>query len=121
MLVAGGNLRLGREEPPTPGPYPSGRFVAGAACQWHALLPVDCFWMLGNPGPTHLSSHPYAAVQPGWQSGPMEAPLYPDRDLSAFLAHCLEPGGAVTFNVGIYQEGFLGADTVQQIRRIGVK
>ena len=49
----------------------------------------------------------------------MEPPLYRDEELGRFLSSCLTVGGAVTFNVGIYQEGHLGVETVEQIARIG--
>jgi hypothetical protein len=44
--------------------------------------------------------------------------MYSDDELAGFLNHCLKAGGAVTMNVGIYHEGYLGQETVQQLERI---
>lgn len=118
MLVSG-RIRLGRDEPPNTAAFPGGRFVAGTNCQWHVLLPVDCFWMHGNPAPEWLPRHPYRQVPEGVSSAPMEPPLYSDQELFSFLHNCLKPGGAVTFNVGIYAEGHLGEETVRQIQQVG--
>jgi hypothetical protein len=51
----------------------------------------------------------------------MEPPVYSDLELVGFLHSCIKVGGAVTFNVGVYQEGHLGDETVKQIERVGKK
>jgi hypothetical protein len=117
MLVEG-KARLGREEA-VQVHMPAGRFAAGTACQWHSLLPVDCFWMHGAEAPTWLPGNPYRALPKGTRSAPMEPPLYSDAELGGYLSACLDVGGAVTFNVGIYREGYLGRETRGQITRIG--
>jgi hypothetical protein len=118
-MLVNGRARLGRETDEVPGHLPEERFVAGTTCQWHSLLPVDCFWMHGADGPAWVPGHPYQTVPRGVKSAPMEPPLYRDEELGRFLSSCLAVGGAVTFNVGIYQEGHLGEETVKQIARIG--
>ena len=124
MLVQG-RVRLGRAGDPPPTHLPAGRFVSGTQVQWHALLPVDCFWGHGNPPPTWLPEHRYHEVADGYirEAGhpnpPMELPVYTDLELGTFLKDCLEAGGAVTLNVGIFQEGHYGIETVRQLQRMG--
>lgn len=115
MLIDGW-VRLGRDADAHTH-LPAGRFVAGTTCQWHSLLPIDCFWMHGSPPPAFLPDQPFHYTVPDGY-GPMEPPVYSDAELGRFLHTCLDAGGAVTFNVGIYQEGHLGRDTVEQLRRI---
>ncbi len=113
------SIRLGREESPVRTHLPDGRFIPGTRCQWHVLLPIDCFWMHGNPPPAWLPGHPYQPANLSARSAPMEPPLYSDAELGGFLRNCLAVGGAVTFNVGIFEEGHLGSETIAQISRIG--
>ncbi len=93
-----GKIRLGREAN-SPLYLPKSRFVEGTTCQWHALVPIDCFWGHHQPGP-------------------MEPPRYRDEDLFSFVRSCHAVGGAVTLNVGIYQEGHLGPQTIAQLQRL---
>jgi hypothetical protein len=97
---------------------PAGRYVPGTACQWHGLLPIDCFWGHGGGVPSHLPGHPYKAMDYSAGYGPMAPPIYSDQELCGFLQNCLQVGGAVTMNVGIYQEGYLGQATVEQLKRV---
>jgi hypothetical protein len=117
MLVQG-RVRLGRAGDPPPTHLPAGRFASGTRIQWHALLPIDCFWGHGNPPPDWLPEHRYHEIQTGSPNPPMELPVYSDLELCAFLNDCLEVGGAVTLNVGIFQEGHYGKETVNQLTRI---
>ena len=93
-----GQIRFGRDGD-APLYLPQARHVPGTQCQWHALLPIDCFWAHGA----------------FW---PMEPPYYEDENLFSFMRHCRSVGGAVTLNVGIYQEGHLGERTLAQVRRL---
>lgn len=97
-LLVGGRVRFGREET-SPLILPEARFIEGTACQWHALLPIDCFWGHGTPGP-------------------MEPPKYSDDDLFSLLDACRKVDAVATLNVGIYQEGHLGTETVAQLTRL---
>lgn len=97
-VLKDGMIRLGREDD-APMYLPKTRFAPGTACQWHALVPIDCFWAHQQPGP-------------------MEPPRYSDEDLFAFVKRCRAVGGAVTLNVGIYQEGHLGTQTLAQLDRL---
>jgi hypothetical protein len=113
-----GRIRLDRQIDGLHTHLPTERFVPGTKCQWHALLPVDSFWMHGARIPSWLPGHRFMEVPAGVHSAPMEPPVYPDEELASFLKHCLSVGGAVTFNAGIYEEGYLGQETVRQLRRI---
>jgi hypothetical protein len=132
-VLVKGRIRLGRPETPqliaygplarcTPEPIPTflpeGRFVPGTHCQWHSLLPIDCFWGHGGGYADWLPADRYHFLDPALTAAPMEPPMYADEELAGFLSNCLSVGGAVTLNVGIYQEGHLGAETVQQLERI---
>ncbi len=132
-VLINGRIRLGR--PPTPqllaygdlartvhGPIPTflpdTRFVPGTHCQWHCLIPIDCFWGHGSTVVDWLPANLYHFLNPNLTAAAMEAPMYSDEELAGFLKNCLKVGGAVTLNVGIYLEGHLGQDTVQQLARI---
>jgi hypothetical protein len=90
-----GKIRLGRQTN-APLHLPNSRFVPGTTCQWHALVPIDCLWIHGEPGP-------------------MPPPKYSDGDLLRFLLHCRAVGGAATLNVGMYQEGHMAPKSVAQL------
>ncbi len=97
-VLRDGQIRLGRSHA-APLYLPTERFCPGTRCQWHGLLPIDCFWGHHQPGP-------------------MEPPKYTDDELIGFVRHCLSVGGAVTLNTGIYQEGHLAAASVAQLARL---
>ena len=78
---------------------PEERFVPGTRCQWHVLTSTDCFWGHNQPGP-------------------MEPPQYSDEELIGFVRACRAVQGAVTLNVGIYQEGHIAGATLAQLRRL---
>ena len=97
-VLIDGKIRLGRQ-PNAPLYLPKSRFVEGTDCQWHALVPIDCMWMHGGPGP-------------------IPPPKYSDNDLFRFVKSCKAVGGAVTLNVGIYQEGHMAPASVAQLGRM---
>jgi hypothetical protein len=113
--LIGGKVRLGRHpdapllDPATHDPQPP------PGCLWHALVPIDCNWAHGNPwtAAQHLPLTPVAPV-----GGEMEPPLYSVADLETLVRDFKAAGGAVTFNVGIFQEGGLGEATVAQLAEL---
>jgi hypothetical protein len=130
-VLVNGRIRLGRPDTPQlraygaaarPKPMPTflpeTRFVPGTHCQWHSLLPVDCFWGHGNGYADWLPADLYHFLDPNLNAAPMEPPIYSDEELGGFLTNCLKVGGAVTMNTGIYQEGHLGQETVRQLARL---
>ncbi len=68
--------------------------------QWHCLVWLDCKW-----------GH--------WdKAGKIEKPRFTDKELYDFYEGCRKVKGAVTWNIGIYQDGKLAEDTVEQIVRL---
>ena len=80
---------------------PTDRFVPGTSCQFHVQLPIDCDgqWMHNTPGP-------------------MPPPHYTDQELFPVVKTCLQVGGTVTLNMGIYQEGHIAETTLAQLQRM---
>lgn len=71
--------------------------------QWHCLVWLDCKW-----------GH--------WEkAGKIEAPRFTDEELWSFYDGCHSVGGAVTWNIGIYQDGSLAEETVEQLVRLREK
>lgn len=93
-----GKIRLGRQENALLY-LPESRFAEGTKCQWHGLLPIDCIWGHSKPGP-------------------MEPPMYSDEKLLSFLQNCRSVQGVVTLNVGLFQEGHMGSETLAQLKRL---
>ncbi len=69
--------------------------------QWHGLVWLDCLW-------GHFE-------KPG-MIGP---PRFSDEQLLDYLDEYRRYGGAVTFNIGIYEDGTLAEATMTQLERLG--
>ena len=82
---------------------PVGRFVEGTKCQFHVQTPIDC-----NGNWWHENS------------GPIPPPKYTDEELFPVVRNCLQTGGTVTLNVGIYQEGNISKETLAQLKRLSL-
>ncbi len=117
-MLLNSRIRLGRSGNPPPTHMPKDRFVPGTRTQWHALLPIDCFWGHGSPPPAWLPGQPFHPAELQAGAALMEPPVYSDQELGGFLNSCLSIGGAVTFNIGIYQEGHYGPATLDQLDRL---
>jgi hypothetical protein len=118
-------IRLGRDDNPT-FLVPESQFAPGTSCQNHALIPIDAFWSHGvlteqvsieQTWMKHIK--PLFAVVPEGNF-PMESPVYSDAILGGFLARARAARWGVTLNVGIYQEGHLGAETIAQLQRLKI-
>jgi len=68
--------------------------------QWHVLTYIDCIW-------GHVK-----------EAGVIPDPIYTDEELFAYVGRCKEKGGAVTLNVGIYQDGTMPEKSIQQLERL---
>lgn len=90
-----------------------------ATCLWHALLPIDCMWEHGIPFNMDWQSPAFAWVPP--KPHQMESPLYSVADLETVVRDFKSVGGGLTFNVGIFQEGHLGPDTVAQLAKLATR
>jgi hypothetical protein len=99
---------------------PRAAYVDGTACLWHALLPIDSFW-----GYTRVTGFPDWVKAPFTPRAPapgeMDPPMYSDDELGRFVRSFTDVGGAVTLNVGIFQGGRLGEQTLQQLERLRVQ
>jgi hypothetical protein len=70
--------------------------------QWHALTFLDCFWIHAE------------------KPGEIAPPRFSDDELFAYVRKCRINGGAVTLNVGIYEDGTMAEATIEQLRRLSV-
>lgn len=70
-------------------------------CQAHVVAPLDNHgnWVFSGPGP-------------------ITPPAYTVEDLSKIIENYRRSRAALTFNVGIYQEGLLGDETVEALVRL---
>jgi hypothetical protein len=114
-VLVDGKIHLGRGDGAAPY-LPTGSRVGETRCLWHALVPIDCPWAHRAP-PSGVFRKRFRP-QPETQTGSMEPPVYPDEELFSFVDNCLRVGGAVTLNVGIFQEGHLGPQTIRQLQRL---
>jgi len=85
-------------------------------CLWHCLVSIDCMWEHGI-GFADWQNPPFKMAKP--KRGKMERPLYTVADLETLVRDFKAAGGGVTFNIGIFQEGGLGPDTVAQLAKLG--
>ncbi len=51
---------------------------------------------------------------------PIPSPLYTDEQVIGFVRTCNKHMAPMTFNVGIYQDGTMAAESVEQLRRLNV-
>ena len=51
---------------------------------------------------------------------PIPSPLYTDEQVIGFVRTCNKHMAPMTFNVGIYQDGTMSAESVEQLRRLNV-
>ncbi|RMD74812.1 MAG: hypothetical protein D6820_15990, partial [Lentisphaerae bacterium] len=68
--------------------------------QWHSLVWIDCLWL-------HKT-----------RETPIDPPRFYDAELYHYLYTCHANGGAVTLNIGIYQDGTLAEQSVAQVTRM---
>jgi len=88
-------------------------------CIWHALLPIDCMWETGIAFNTDWQNPAFKWVPP--RPHKMERPLYTVSHLETVVRDFKSVGGGVTFNAGIFQEGGLGLDTVDQLAELATR
>lgn len=114
-FLINGKVRYGRDTEPVlltpathvPQPPPD--------CLWHCLVPIDCMWATRIEFAA-WQNPPFPWVPP--EPGKMERPLYTVDDLATLVRDFKAAGGGVTFNVGIFQGGGLGPDTVAQLAEL---
>jgi hypothetical protein len=118
VVLINGKIRLGgrRNEDQTRLFMPEQAYVEGTQCLYHALVPIDACWAHSNPWGKWMNV-PFIPVIPK-QQDEMEPPVYADNDLFKFISDFTKVGGAVTLNVGIFQEGRLGKETIKQLEKL---
>jgi len=114
-VLIDGKIRMGRE-PQSSLFMPEQAYVPGTHCLYHALVPIDVNWGHPNQWPA-WANVPFKPVYPKKQDE-MQLPVYSDNDLQKFVGDFTKVGGAVTLNVGIFQEGHFGKETVKQLQRL---
>ena len=96
---------------------PETAYVENTNCLQHVLVPIDVFWWHGVADFPDWAKAPFSIKAPSRQKD-MELPLYSDSDLQKFVHDFTSVGGAVTVNVGIFQEGYLGKETIRHLQKL---
>jgi hypothetical protein len=117
-VLINGKIRLGgrSKEDETKLFIPEQAYLEGTQCLYHALVPIDASWAHSSPWAT-WQNVPFIPVIPKNQDE-MEPPVYSDNDLVKFVSGFTKAGGGVTLNVGIFQEGRLGKETIKQLEKL---
>ena len=76
-------------------------------------------YMINGPVPD-LPYHALLIMEPYWvqQNAAMPDPRFNASELSQYIISCVENGGAVTVNMGIYQDGTVGAKALEVMREV---
>lgn len=99
---------------------PADAFVPGTdGMLWHALVPIDAYWWRGGRADWCQYDDKRFLASELLTFGKMEPPMYSDEELLTLFDAFPGQGGAVTLNAGIFLDGSLGEDTVNQLERIG--
>jgi len=84
-------------------------------CIWHCLVPIDAMWETGIEF-NECQNPPFPWVAP--KPHQIEKPLYTVNAMERLVRDFKAAGGGVTFNIGIFQEGVLGAATVRRLASV---
>lgn len=59
-------------------------------------------------------------MEPYWvqEKSEIPDPRFNDEELSGYITRCMEQGGAVTINMGIYQDGTVGKKALQVMKKV---
>jgi len=81
-------------------------------------MPVDGTKQRGSG--RGLRYHALRIMEPYWvqQTVEMPEPRFNSSQLSQYIRNCMENGGAVTINLGIYQDGTVGDKALQVMREV---
>ena len=87
---------------------------------WHALIPIDSFWAAYSNWPDdwlRLPKHwkPFDSQK----LRKVRPPLYSENELFKFASAFTGRGGALTFNIGIYENGKLSDESVELVKKVG--
>lgn len=76
-------------------------YAPGTTCQNHVLFCIDNHGQWINE-----------------RDGPLPPPKYKDEELFPFVHSCLQAGAGLTLNIGLYQNGGFGRQTIDQLQRL---
>ena len=114
LVLINSKIRAGLKDD-SPLFVPEQKYVSGTKCLYHALLPIDGYWSLHRSKFPDWANIPFEYIPPV-DSREMPAPIYNDEELTKFVKDFTTPGGAVTLNVNISQEGYLSEKTIKQMK-----
>ena len=117
LVIIDGKLRLGLKKEGYKLYLPETAYVEGTTCLNHTLLPIDAYWSRGSGICPDWGNFPFKAIYTSTPDG-MEPPAYSDDQLQQFVKNYTLIGGAVTLNVGIFQEGHIGKMTLTQLTKL---
>lgn len=117
LVIIDGKLRLGLKKEGYKLYLPQSAYVEGTQCLNHTLLTIDAYWAHNSESAKfpEWANYPYKGNQLPTPDG-MEPPAYSDKELQMFVKNYTDIGGAVTLNVGIFQEGHIGKLTLKQLQ-----
>jgi len=115
--IVDGKLRLGYKKEGFQLYMPATAYVEGTQCLNHTLLPIDADWGHGWGGLPAWANIPFKQLHESSADG-MEPPAYTNEELVKFVKDYTQIGAAVTLNVGIFQEGFIGEMTLLQLQEL---
>jgi hypothetical protein len=115
QVIIDGKLRLGLKKEGYSLYLPESAYVEGTQCLNHTLLPIDGYWAHGLGLAPAWANFPFKPIYTSSSDG-MEPPAFTDEQLQQFVKNFTEIGGAVTLNVGIFQEGHIGKLTLKQLQ-----
>ncbi len=117
LVITDGKLRLGLKNEGATLYLPKTAYVDGTQCLNHTLLAIDAYWAHGNGIFPQWANFPNKPIYTSAPDG-MEPPAYADAQLQDFVKNYTSIGGAVTLNVGIFQEGHIGKLTLTQLKKL---
>jgi hypothetical protein len=96
---------------------PEQAYVEGTECLYHALLPLDGYWAHNGKEFPEWANLPFK-FEPSKKQKEMPGPIYQNAELIKFVGDFTKVGGAVTLNINVSQEGFLGKKTLKQLKTL---
>ena len=94
---------------------PEQKYHPGTETLYHALLPIDGYWILNGEGLPDWANAPFKHEQPSDLNEFPATPIYNNDELIKFVKDFTQYGGAVTMNIAISQEGYFSDSTMQQL------
>ncbi len=116
LVLIDGKIRM-TSKPDGPLYMPAQAYVENTRCLNHALLPIDGYWAHGTVPYPDWANVPFK-FELSKKQDKMAPPVYSDEELIKFVTDFTKVGGAVTLNVNIFQEGYLGQESLNQLKKV---